>query len=105
LNKFDVTWQYFNKEEHLKLEALVKKLRRQIEVRSLNLLYECDFLILTLFLLQPTADEHAADKKSLEGILAMHKISANENVSSLVVFYAQKVAEKSPPFRRPSKIL
>jgi len=29
--------------------------------------------------LQPTPDEHAADKKSLEGILAKHNITANEN--------------------------
>ena len=35
----NVIWQYFNKEEHMKLEALVKKMRRQIDVRLLYPLF------------------------------------------------------------------
>mmetsp|Transcript_45468 Transcript_45468/g.95310 ORF Transcript_45468/g.95310 Transcript_45468/m.95310 type:complete len:88 (+) Transcript_45468:204-467(+) len=54
----DFIRQYFNKEEHTKLDALAKKLRRHI---------------------QPTQEEHEADIKSLQKLLAHHKITASKN--------------------------
>ncbi len=87
--EFDyLTWQYFNKEEHAKLDALAKKLRRHIQVRCLTPLIDPvnlsrSFRMFMSSTAQPTPEEREADVKFLQKLLAHHEITASKNVSNL----------------------
>ena len=72
--------QYFNKEEHAKLEALVKKLRRQIEVSSSSSIFSFAFRSFCCRAIQPTADEQSVDRNSLQNLQSQHKVAASDSV-------------------------